>query len=264
MRRAALPLAGAVVATVLIGAILWGPRFWTPRPEIEWVEVPAGEFLMGSDQQVDPEAQNNEIPQHRVYLDAFRISEYEITNAQYRQCVRATVCDEPGDLKFYSSPDYDDHPVVYVSWFDAGSFCEWVGGRLPTEAEWEYAARGPQGNTYPWGEDEPTCELAQFGVGECPGGMEPVGSFPDGASWCGALDMASNVWEWVNDWYQEDYYADSPDSNPSGPETGDEKVLRGGAYYNDVTEVRSAYRGLINPARREYYLGFRCVAASTP
>jgi len=194
MRRVALPLAGALIAVLAIAVILWGPRIWL-KPEIDWVDVPAGEFLMGSDPAVDPNADTDEMPQHPVYVDAYRISRHEITNGQYERCVRAGVCRVPGNRTYYDDPDYADHPVVYVDWYDARDFCTWVGKGLPTEAEWEYAARGPEGHIYPWGNDPPTCERAQFG--ECEGNTVPVGSLPDGASWCGAEDMAGNVWEWA-------------------------------------------------------------------
>jgi formylglycine-generating enzyme required for sulfatase activity len=260
MRRVALPLAGALVAALVFGLILWGPRFWTPKPDIDWVDVPAGEFLMGSDPEVDLDAEGHEMPQHMVYVGAFRISKYEITNAQYAQCVRSTVCSEPEELAYYEDTDYANHPVVYVSWHDAKTFCTWMGGRLPTEAEWEYAARGPDGRIYPWGNDPPTCARAQFG--ECERRTVPVGSRSYGVSWCGAEDMAGNVWEWVNDWYDGDYYDVSPDSNPPGPDGGDYKVLRGGSFDSDPYYVRAANRNLNVPVYRNYYFGFRCAGVA--
>jgi formylglycine-generating enzyme required for sulfatase activity len=260
MRRVALPLAGALVTASVFGLILWGPRFLTPRPEIDWVDVPAGEFLMGSNPEVDPDASSDEMSQHPVYLDAFRISKYEITNAQYAQCVRATVCEEPADVVYYEDTDSATHPVVYVSWHDAKTFCTWVEGKLPSEAEWEYAARGPEGPIYPWGNDPPTCARAQFV--ECERRTVPVGSHPDGASWCGAEDMAGNVWEWVNDWYDRDYYDVSPDSNPPGPDGGDYKVLRGGSFFYFWYNVRVAYRNYYSPDYRSYDLGFRCAGVA--
>ncbi len=260
MRLAALPLVGALVVALLFALMQWGPRFWTPRPKIEWVDVPAGQFLMGSDSGVDRAARSNEMPQHPVSLDAYRINPTEITNAQYAQCVRATVCEKPGDLTRYLDPNYADHPVVYVSWYDARDFCAWMGGRLPTEAEWEYAARGPDGRIYPWGNNPPTCERAQFW--ECPQQSTlPVGSRPDGASWCGAQDMAGNVWEWVADWYAE--YPSTGQPNPTGPEEGLVKVLRGGAWGSLALSMRSAYRDRGTPSYRNYNAGFRCVVAST-
>jgi len=245
MRRMALPVASALVAALVIGAILWGPRWLMPKPEIEWVDVPAGEFMMGSDPAVDPNADEDEMDQHSdqhsVYLDAYRISKYEITNGQYERCVRAGVCRVPGNRTYYDDPDYADHPVVYVDWYDARDFCTWVGKGLPTEAEWEYAARGPEGHIYPWGNDPPTCERAQFA--ECGGDTVPVGSLPDGASWCGAED--GNVWEWVADWYGG--YPSEAQANPTGPETGSYKVLRGGSFNHNEANVRAAYRLVTYP-----------------
>jgi len=153
-----------------------------------------------------------------------------------------------------------DHPVVCVDWYQAAAYCEWAGGRLPTEAEWEYAARGPQGDKYPWGDDEPTCELAQFSA--CSGATVPVGSFPDGASWCEALDMAGNVWEWVSDRYGA--YPSAAQTNPIGPETGDYRVLRGGSCDLIAYYVRSAYRNGNTPVNAYGSFGLRCVGAATP
>jgi len=255
MRRVGLPVAGALVAALAFALILWGPRLWTPRPEIDWVEVPAGEFMMGSDPEVDPDADPDEAPPYPVYVDAYHISRYEITNAQYARCVRATVCEEPGDLTYYSDPNYANHPVVYVSWFNAQAFCKWMGGRLPTEAEWEYAARGPEGHIYPWGDDPPTCERAQFK--ECAGDLAPVGTRPDGASWCGTEDMAGNVWEWTADWYGP--YPYEHQENPTGQETGEFKVERGGSFDFDPGHLRAADRVNDPPGLGYFNIGFRCV-----
>jgi len=166
----------------------------------------------------------------------------------------------PGNRTHYDDPNYADHPVAYVDWYDARDFCTWVRKGLPTEAEWEYAVRGPEGHIYPWGNDPPTCERAQFA--ECGGDTVPVGSLPDGASWCGTEDMAGNVWEWVNDWYGGDYYAVSPDSNPPGPEGGDYKVVRGGSFGDGEAGVRAAPRVPDNPDSRNACIGFRCAGVA--
>jgi formylglycine-generating enzyme required for sulfatase activity len=218
----------------------------------------------------------DESPQHTITLDAFWIDRTEVTNAQYKQCVEAGVCQAPTMCAFgeptYQDASKADHPVVCVDWHGAQAYCEWAGGRLPTEAEWEYAARGLQGNIYPWG-DEFECsrsnlddetEVDDFVVlgGEGCDGYErtaPVGSFEDGASWCGALDMAGNVWEWVVDWYDADYYADSPARNPQGPDSGDSRVLRGSSWANRSIEVRSALRHWYPPHIRLDFMGLRCV-----
>jgi formylglycine-generating enzyme required for sulfatase activity len=262
MRRLALPLAGAVVAALVFALILWGRPYWTPKPEIEWVAVPAGEFLMGSDPSVDPDVRSYEFPQHPVYLDAYEIGRYEVTNEQYAQCVRATVCDGPSKPGYYSDPEYAAHPVMYVSWFDAKTFCEWAGGRLPTEAEWEKAARGDDGRVYPWGNEPP--DESRGNYRSYVGGTTPVGYYSpqgDGPSFggtYGAADMAGNVWEWVADWWHDDYYEVSPVRNPQGPETGSRRVLRGGSWDGDEWNVRAAYRNNFEPSISYSDIGFRC------
>jgi formylglycine-generating enzyme required for sulfatase activity len=217
--------------------------------------VPAGAFLMGSTDG-DPYANDREQPQHAVHLDAFWIDEHEVTNTQYRKCVEAGACQEPGcwtDSRL-SSPD---QPVVCVAWDDAQAYAAWVGGRLPTEAEWEKAARGTDGQIYPWGDSPPDCYKANYWG--CTGWPLSVGTHPDGASPYGALDMAGNVWEWVADWYSDDYYAWSLFRNPQGPDLGDSRVLRGGGFDNDEVGLRSAYRYSDLPDYWDYYIGLRVV-----
>jgi formylglycine-generating enzyme required for sulfatase activity len=212
---------------------------WTrPADDAVMVYVPAGEFQMGS-----MDGYNDEQPAHTVSLDGFWIDKHEVTNAQFAAFLNKEGNQEEGgatwlDLdseyclieqsggEFRPKPGYADHPVIEVSWYGAKAYAEWVGGRLPSEAEWEYAARGPEGHTYPWGDDEPTCDLGQY-YG-CSGNTVPVGSFPDGTSWCGALDMAGNVWEWTRSLYK-DYPYDSGDGRES-LEGSDPRVVRGGAF----------------------------------
>jgi formylglycine-generating enzyme required for sulfatase activity len=215
------------------------------------VHVPAGEFIMGSDRE------DREQPVHTVYLDAFYIDETEVTNAQYRTCVEAGGCDAPSDTMLYDDADYAQYPVVYVSWYDADAYCRWAGKRLPTEAEWEKAARGTDGRTYPWGEGI-DCDHAQSF--DCHGDEKvPVGSKPKGASPYGALDMAGNVQEWVADWYDSGYYSQSPGRNPPGPDSGKYRVVRGGRARNSI---RSAYRMNLPPGVLRSETGFRCVRGS--
>ena len=219
--------------------------------EIVQVFVPGGTFAMGSDY-----GKANETPVHYVTLESFWIDQTEVTNAQYAECVAAGVCErsEYADDPEFNGPDY---PAVGVNWYDAKAYCEWAGGRLPTEAEWEYAARGPRGRFYPWGNASPTCTLAQFA--ECNGATIPVGSLVAGESWVGAQDMAGNVWEWVNDWYDADYYRNSPERNPHGPSSGEAKVLRGGSWSSNAQSVRSAFRLNVDPSNSNYNnYGFRC------
>lgn len=225
---------------------------------VEMVSVPSGEFVMGSDGGDIAEG-----PSHTVTLDAFYIDKMEVTNALYRKCVDADECPRIERATYFDDPAYDQHPVVNVTWPWARAFCAWAGKRLPTEAEWEKAARGTDGRTYPWGE-EIDCERAQFK--ECGGQTIPVGSKPSGASPYGALDMAGNVWEWVSDRWQEDYYEVSPTHNPQGPPNPGsvrvERVFRGGSWSESADYVRSAYRTWYEPDAKYYNLGFRCVVDS--
>jgi len=240
------------------------------------VYVPAGEFTMGSTEAQIAAAvalcvnagatQENcetwigrEAPAHPVYLDAFWLDRMEVTNAQYAGCVAAGACEALyyADDSRYNGASY---PVVGVSWHDAVAYCEWAGGRLPTEAEWEYAARGPEGRIYPWG-DAWERGLANCAESLCADGYErtaPVGSFPAGASWVGALDLAGNVWEWVADWYGE--YPSGRQVNPTGPTSGQLRVLRGGSWRSvNGRYLRGAYRLRYEPANTVNYVGFRCV-----
>jgi formylglycine-generating enzyme required for sulfatase activity len=237
--------------------------------------VPAGDFTMGS-ADTDAQADQLEKPQHVAHLDAFWIDQTEVTNTQYKICVEAGGCQAPTTCDFgevaYNDAARMDHPVACVTWHDAQAYCQWTGGRLPTEAQWEKAARGTDGRLYPWGntidcsrgnfDDERVVDDYVVPAGEgCDGYPQtaPVGAFPSGASPYGALDMAGNVWEWVSDWSDWEYYARSPYKNPTGPGTGDQKELRGGSFHYGLSYMRAATRHSAPPEHRADALGFRCV-----
>jgi formylglycine-generating enzyme required for sulfatase activity len=219
------------------------------------VSVPAGEFLMGSP---EGEGDGNEHPQHTVYLDAFWIDRTEVSAAQYRRCVEAGACSaaRTGGFCTYANSAQLDRPINCVDWNQAVDYCQWAGGRLPTEAEWEKAARGSSGDPYPWGNASPDCNKVQYSG--CAGTTANVGSKSAGASPYGAWDMAGNVWEWVADWYDKDIYTQSLRKNPTGPETGSLRVLRGGSWASGAAIVRVANRSSRFPDSDAHYIGFRC------
>ena len=253
-----------------------------PTDNMEMVYVPGGTFEMGSD-----DGQNDEQPVHRITLDSFWIDRTEITNAQFARFVLAPVmrdtyypyyrtdADKAGTGVVYSDGSWNvvdgadwqhpngpdtsisdrmDHPVVQVSWNDATTYCEWAGGRLPTEAEWEYAARGPDGSIYPWGNDPPNDTLANYWPNVRD--TTEVGSYPDGASWVGAVDIAGNVQEWVDDWY-DGYPGTTYQIDDFGTT---HKVLRGGSWGVIEEYIRAAVRYDADPVGRSGIFGFRCVA----
>lgn len=222
--------------------------------------VAAGEFIMGS-----PDVRDAQ-PQRKVYLDAFYIDKYEVTNEEYVKFLNAKgthegyididspYCKiEKIDGKYSVKKGYEKHPVVEVSWFGADAYAKWVGKRLPTEAEWEKAARGTDGRIYPWGNtfDRSKCNVNMQGT-------MPVGSYPESKSVYGCYDMGGNVWEWVADWYNEDYYKNSPVVNPKGPPTGSHRVWRGGSWLGNQFTVRTCVRNYLTPNETRNTGGFRC------
>ena len=260
------------------------------------VYVPAGEYTMGSakDQmgyilqlcEVDDfrifgeDARcfstefADETPARIIALDGFWIDRTEVTNKQYERCVDAGTCTPPTmntsytRATYYGDSAYDDYPVIWVGWDQAADYCHWVGARLPTEAEWEYAARGPESRLFPWGDTfdgtrlnycDASCELgtADHSTDDGYPDTAPVGSYPSGVSWCGALDMAGNVREWVSDWYGP--YQGGKQEDPTGPDSGSLLVSRGGSWFDVPTNVRSEKRGQNTPDFSVYKLGMRCV-----
>jgi formylglycine-generating enzyme required for sulfatase activity len=227
----------------------------------EMILIPAGEFLMGSPPE---EGNSDEHPQHTVYLDAFYIDKYEVTNAQYKKFMDATGHAAPS---WWNDNNFNkpEQPVVGVTWFDAEAYCKWANKRLPTEAEWEKAARGTVGRRYPWGNEVPNAGgiwRANYYIGE--NGVDdgfqyaaPVGSFPAGVSPYGIHDMAGNVLEWVADWYDGGYYSVSPKNNPKGPNSGSVRVLRGGAWLGSVNLLRAASRIWDFPVFGNFNVGLR-------
>jgi formylglycine-generating enzyme required for sulfatase activity len=264
-----------------------------PPTDSLMVLIPSGEFTMGS---VSGEGDDNERPQHRVNVSAFYIDRYEVTNAQFRRFIEAGGYTDRNNWsdegwrwrrnvtepEYWSDGNpnfgevYPQYPVVGVSWYEAEAYARWAGKRLPTEAEWEKAARGTDGRMYPWGNEEPTCERAVFrGCGTGPWEMSfgrlrfacrAVGSCAAGRSPYGVEDMAGNVWEWVADWKDNKYYSKSPVADPPGPTTGRYRVVRGGAWNLATNNLGSARRGNYYnsyPKYRDLFIGFRC-ARSLP
>jgi serine/threonine-protein kinase len=233
-----------------------------PGVTMEFVRVPAGEFLMGSDKQKDKQAQVYELPQHKVMLNEYLIGKAPVTNQQFEAFAQATGYKKPAYWQGGEIPQgKQDHPVVSINWNDALAFCAWVSKscgqkvRLPTEAEWEKAARGTDARIYPWGDQSPDANRCNY-YGTVRD-TTPVGKYsPQGDSPYGCVDMPGNVWEWVNDWYGP--YSSASASNPTGPASGDGRVLRGGSWSDIDSNLRVSYRVRFTPDYRNYNYGFRC------
>lgn len=213
------------------------------------VYIPQGSFQMGG---LDARASADEKPVHKVDMKGYWIDKVEVTNAMYLLCLQAGVCSPPQAISsetrqsYFNNPEFNDYPVANVTWDSAKQYCTWAGRRLPTEAEWEYAARGSTINTYPWGEEKPDSTRANFNY--MVGDTQRVGNFGAGASPFGILDMAGNVNEWVSDFYNSEYYASGAASNPTGPIARSayfNRVVRGGSYADAEVDIRIANRAAV-------------------
>ena len=241
--------------------------------------VPAGAFTMGSrnidaalvecqsyDSNCDHSWFEDELVPHVVNLDAYYMDVYEVTNRRYADCVNAGACEPPVESSsdtrssYFGNPSFDDYPVIFIDWDMAKTYCEWRGARLPTEAEWEKAARSTDERTYPWGEEiDDTYANYNGSVGD----SSAVGSYENGKSPYGLYDMVGNVWDWVADFYSYTYYRESPSSNPQGPDSGEGRVLRGGSWYDPAYLNRTTTRlQQVHPVDNNY--GFRCARDATP
>ncbi|MBM3315453.1 formylglycine-generating enzyme family protein [candidate division WOR-3 bacterium] len=235
------------------------------------IRIPAGTFTMGSPR---GEGDADERPQHRVSLSEYYVDKYEVTNRQYKRFCDATGRTYPSDPDFTGMPGYftayPSYPVVNVSWADAQAYCTWAGKQLPTEAEWEKAARGTDARKYPWGSAEPSGKRSNYADRNTDSSWRdanaddgyartaPVGTYPAGVSPYGLMDMAGNVWEWCNDWHSESYYGSSANNNPQGPSSGPYRVTRGGSWLCSPMYLRAANRDRCGPSDRYHNLGFRC------
>lgn len=225
---------------------------------MKWIDgstltyIPISEFIMGND--------DFNAPVHNVTLDGYWIYTTKVTNRMFAQCVALGACTPPTQEiggAVYSNPEYANHPVVGVTWDQSQTYCAWSQGQLPTEAQWEKAARGENGNIYPWGGSDPACNILSFGY--CNGSTSEVNAFKDGISPYGLYDMAGNVFEWTSDWYSETYYAESAMVNPSGPESGEYRVVRGSSFESYPDQINLGIRHFNTSANHRRDIGFRCV-----
>lgn len=256
------------------GKKLAAERVATWNTKDEMVLVPAGEFVMGSDKKVDRLAYRSELPQRRVYVDSFEIGKYEVTALEYLKFVLATDRQPQLDWR-YDGGNFQEsmahHPIMHVSWYDADAYCKWAGKRLPTEAEWEKAARGEDGRLNPWGNQPAGLSRVNLGRTGLSGPVRDrperllmyppiiaVDKYENSVSPYGLHQAMGNVAEWVADWYDQDYYKVGPNRNPQGPETGTQKAFRGGGWMDSTTTMRVAMRNGTDPNTRINWMGFRC------
>ncbi len=255
----AVTISSCTPETGSVQAVVIPTQSW-PIDHIPRVFIPAGQFEMGNSYD------KNVMPAHVVELRSYWIDRTEVTNAQYGQCVTEGVCQQPVRLssytrpEYFGNPEYNDYPVIYVTWDDADTFCRWAGARLPTEAEWERAARGSDGRIYPWGNEWPQASLVNFNFSI--GDTSPANDDASGASPYGVLNMAGNVAEWAADWFQGDYYSQSPLSNPMGPGATGSHVVRGGSWLDNPNAVRADLRVGYPSESAFVNLGFRCAEST--
>jgi len=244
-----------VVPPTLIPVALAGPQAGST---MTWLDgslltyIPAGDFVMGLGY--------GNAPQKSISLDGYWIYKTDVTNKMYAQCIATGNCAAPAQelgTPVYTDPDYGDYPVVGVTWDMASNYCQWAQGQLPTEAQWEKAARGPSGSAYPWGNDKPACDV--LNMQGCLGHTNGVNDYPAGKSQYGVLDLEGNVFQWINDFYGENYYDSMPLANPTGPTSGDTHVIRGSSFEGDATQTLAGIRHFGGNGYHNYDLGLRCV-----
>jgi formylglycine-generating enzyme required for sulfatase activity len=263
-RKTAICITVLIVLIAVSNSALPGENHSSELPDsldpVEMILIPTGNFLMGSEK---AEGRPDEKPQKTIYLDAYSIDAFEVTNKRYLEFIHKTGRKEPpnpySEKKLSEEAGIDSMPVVQVTWYDAVDYCRWAGKRLPTEAEWEKAARGVEGAAFPWGEQSPGTIKVNYeknwdGIHT----LWPVGSHPETDSPFGVHDMAGNVREWVRDWYAVDYYHTGPTSNPLGPREGILKVIKGGSWHSFIGDIRPASRGKGGFALKTDGIGFRC------
>jgi formylglycine-generating enzyme required for sulfatase activity len=292
VQRVGIVTSIAMAGLVVLGGLVYAldvadvVREWTPEGKKiaaervklpahdEMVLIPAGPFIMGSNKKVDRNAYPPELPQRKVYLNAFEIDKFEVSTVQYLKLILAK--DLPPLIDWqYDGGNFQEamasHPVMHVSWFDADAYCKWAGKRLPTSAEWEKAARGEDGRIYPWGNQPAGLSRANFGRTGLSGPVRDrperlllyppivsVDKYENAASPYSVHQMSGNVAEWTNDWYDPNYYKTAPDRNPKGPERGTQKAFRGGGWIDSTPSVRPAQRNGADPDTKMNWLGFRC------